>query len=101
MAIADTVPPSAPLVRGKRLRSDKRRAGAILAAETLRRIVAEQQLSQGFLAGELGVDTSWMHEVLAGRTALSAGDLFVLPRSAKRAMALALLLSAENDNSHR
>lgn len=101
-ASSDVAPPSAPLVRGKRLRSDKRRAGAILAAETLRRILAEQHVSQHFLAAALGVDQSWVHENLSGRSAWTLGDAFVVPKTVRRALGLALLLSAENDNeSHR
>lgn len=98
MSASDRAPDPTPLVRGKRLRSETRRLGARLAHAALARAVAEQRLSQHFLAGVLGVDQAWVQDVLAGRAAASLGDAFVLPRSLRRALGLALLLSAENDN---
>ncbi|MEJ7728189.1 MAG: hypothetical protein WKG00_03155 [Polyangiaceae bacterium] len=100
-APATLPPPSAPLVRGKRLRSTVRRAGAILATDIVRTAMREQNVSQQFLAAVLEVDQSWVHDVVTGRSAVLLGDILKAPKSLRRAVALQILLSAESDNSHR
>lgn len=97
----DVSPPSAPLVRGKPLRSTVRRAGAIAATEALREAMASGSVTQQFLAAVLEVDQSWVHDLVTGRSAVLLGDIFKAPKSIRQAIALRLLQSAETDNTHR